>query len=161
MASKEGKVSPVPSSSKMVSFLLWDCVVTLVLDVQTMTDIDIMLHDHDIGHIIILWRSPTCSGSGVGQSTMLRSWSEPVVTSWFAAELQLRLRWCSQWVTTCQCENTSHQMYSYNVVYKDTEDDLMFAMEEDEMVRRHGGSGYKSSECLCCNSSQLLGAFHF
>ena len=52
-------------------------------------------------------------------------------------------------------------MYSYNVVYKDTEDDLMFAMEEDELVRRQSGSRYKSSECLCCNSSpQLLGLIH-
>ena len=42
-------------------------------------------------------------------------------------------------------------MYSYSLVYKE-EDDLMFDMEEEEMGRR--GSGYKSSECLCCNSNK-------
>ena len=41
-------------------------------------------------------------------------------------------------------------MYSYSLGYKE-DDDLMFDMEEDEMARR--GSGYKSSECLCCNSN--------
>ena len=41
-------------------------------------------------------------------------------------------------------------MYSYSPVYKE-EDDLMFDMEEDEMAKR--GTGYKSSDCLCCNSS--------
>ena len=41
-------------------------------------------------------------------------------------------------------------MYSYSLGYKE-DDDLMFDMEEDEMARR--GSGYKSSECLCCNST--------
>lgn len=41
-------------------------------------------------------------------------------------------------------------MYSYSLVYKE-EDDLMFDMEEDEMAKR--GNGYRSSDCLCCSST--------
>ena len=139
-----------------------------------MTDTDIILHDHDTGHIITDCDgvcppapAPVCGPKYTADGRWLRwcrSWSEPEV--W--------LRWRHGLLQNCSSDTSAvpvsdnlsmwvdtraMAMYGYNVVYKDTEDDLMFAMEEDEMVRRHaaGSSTYKSSECLCCNSSQLLG----